>query len=187
MDESRAAECCICHHTSDWFYDDISVLQSKHSQRSIRVVLKLIMGEELIQDWAASNTMCFECVDKINDYDEAFEKMQSIERELKQIYQSIDVKIETEDGTVYGVSTVAESNEHDTEQFDANHLSENFYDPLHARYQIKWILLLLRFFIFCFPIRSFPELTRPNPTLTKRVRDTLNVPIAGWRSAIRAI
>lgn len=137
MDKSRVAKCCICHHTTDWFYDDVSLLQSKHSQRSIPVILKVIMGKELAQNWTPSDPMCVECVNKINDYDEAYEKMQSIELELTQIYQNIKVKYETEDGTVYGACTAAGASERDSEQLDANSTSKNVRDLLHERYRIK--------------------------------------------------
>lgn len=112
MNESPAAACCVCHNASDLFYENISLLQSKHSERSISALLKLIMGEELASDWSASDTiMCSECVDKVNDYDEAFQRMQSIERELKKIHSNIRVEIEDEKVIAFAAADVMDFND----------------------------------------------------------------------------
>lgn len=112
MNESPAAACCVCHNASDWFYENISLLQSKHSDRSISALLKLIMGEELASDWSTSDTiMCSECVGKINDYDEAFQRMQSIERELKQTHSNIRVEIEDEKFIAFADADVMDFND----------------------------------------------------------------------------
>lgn len=126
MNGSPAAACCVCHNASDWFYENISLLQSKHSKRSVSAMLKLIMGEELASDWSTSNTiMCSDCVDKINDYDEAFQKMQSIERELKQIHQNIPVKIEDGEVTAIAAGNVMEF-DIDNGDFSSEDITDSF-------------------------------------------------------------
>lgn len=93
MDGSRRATCCVCYNSSNGFHENILLLQTKHSNKSISAILTLILGSESTCDWLACDPICFECVNKINDYDESFEKMQLIEREFKRIQQNNSNKI----------------------------------------------------------------------------------------------
>lgn len=148
MDESTAAKCCVCHKSSYWFYENISALQSRQSTRTIPVILKLIMGEELSIDWVSSGAMCFECVDKINDYDEAFEKMQLIERELKRIHKVTRVKLENEGFFSMNANAICDG---DAMAFDVtieDFTSENFADPLNYAEELMQPQSIERFVFF---------------------------------------
>lgn len=50
---------------------------------TIRAVMGIILGEAYPQVWSDSAAMCFKCVDKLNNYDEAYTKMQIMEQEFK--------------------------------------------------------------------------------------------------------
>lgn len=97
MNESPTATCCVCFNLSHRFHENISLLKAANSDRKISSILKLILGDESDSNWSAPNSICFECVSKVNDYDEAFEKLQLIQRELKKIHlgKYVNVKDET--------------------------------------------------------------------------------------------
>lgn len=137
-----AAVCGVCHLQSDEFFDDMSKLQSKHSDRTICVVLGLILTKSL-PDWMESGAICFECVDKVNDYDEAFEKMKLIESELRQTHRNIRVKLENEDETAYeyDVSVLTGATEEDIEEGD---IEEDSKDPLIDTQAVEMFVLLCR-------------------------------------------
>lgn len=103
------AACCICLNSTNWFHANISSLQAMHSARPILAVIEIILGEEMPTSTINNtNTLCFECVDKINDYDEAYEKMQIIEREFKLLTQKSIVKLECDVDPI-DVSAIATS------------------------------------------------------------------------------
>lgn len=91
------ATCSVCHKSSNRCHENVLLLQTKQSEKSISTILTLILGDELASNnWSVPKPICVECVDRIDDYDEAFEKTQSIERELKHIHQNVHIKWETD-------------------------------------------------------------------------------------------
>lgn len=78
----KRKSCFVCRRRSNWFYENIFYLRTKHSERTISAVMNIILGDSVCLIPAA---MCFKCVDRINAYDEAYEKMQKMEREFKSL------------------------------------------------------------------------------------------------------
>lgn len=75
--------CFVCHKRTYLFYENIIHLKTKHSERTLPAVMKIILGESYA--WVRLNlaAICFKCVDRFNDYDEAYEKIQKMELEIK--------------------------------------------------------------------------------------------------------
>lgn len=137
MDDSRAVSCCVCQNLSNKFHANISLLQSKHTNKSVSSVLRLILNDELASDWSVSGPICNECVDKINDYDEASEKMQSIERELKEIHRQVSMKLESDFGT-FVASAISDDNDFDADGMDdhgSDKADDSSNEPLSNKVQ----------------------------------------------------
>lgn len=67
-------------------------MKTTHSQMPICAAIKMIINEnsqsiQLLDDFA---TLCFNCADKINEFDAAQLKMQQIQRELNQMHENLD-------------------------------------------------------------------------------------------------
>lgn len=133
MDEATTVVCCVCHSSSNQIYENFVLLQTKHSHRSVSTILILILGEESAFSWSKSDPICYECVGKINDYDEAFEKMQIIERQLRLIHENINTKQEIDAVSNANVCTVDESDANGFDESDANRFdSDNGYEDFKS-------------------------------------------------------
>lgn len=75
--------CFVCRKRSKWFYQNFLLVRTKHSERTILAIIKIVLGEASTSHCFSPATMCFKCVDRINEYDEVYEKLQIMERELK--------------------------------------------------------------------------------------------------------
>lgn len=125
MDEAPTATCFVCYSPSNSPDAYRLSLQTKHSRRSINTVLKMILCDESAPIWSESDAICFECVDKINDYDQAFEKMQLIERELKLLHRSKSLKPESHmEPAAAGV--IACDDEYRADGFDVDNKDDDF-------------------------------------------------------------
>lgn len=89
------------------------------------------MGELLTLEWTPSDALCTDCVGKVNDYDEAFEKMKSVERELQHIYQSVGVKFEYASGE--GKRGGEQSLDDYPDTFPSESISQEDYSPPFAQ------------------------------------------------------
>lgn len=125
MNESPTATCCVCFNSSHRFHENISLLQAANSDRKISSILKLILGDESDSKWSAPNPICFDCVGKVNDYVEAFEKVQLIERELKQIHQNKNINFE--DKTV-PIAVIPVDDRFNYDDFDDNNAADSESD-----------------------------------------------------------
>lgn len=127
MAESR---CCICHKTTNWFYENISLLQAIHSGKSIAAVMELILGEGAALTWCDFDDICYECVDMVNEYDDAYKKLQSIERKLKMIHQNAYVQLENPISVPSIVNVTSDGREFYANDFLARNVnSEYSEDP----------------------------------------------------------
>lgn len=117
--------CCVCYNSSNRFHENTSLLQTVRSHRSISAVLKLILGDKSASNWSASDPICCECVDKVNDYDDAFQKIQSIERELKRIRQNINVK-KKNDAARIAASVITPDDDFHVDGFDDHNAGVDF-------------------------------------------------------------
>lgn len=117
MNESPKATCCICYNTTDAYSLPLS---TKHTKRPINVVWKMILGDESAPVWSASDAICFYCVEKINDYDEAYQKMQLIERELKFLHRRVSLKPESYLEQAAGSSAISVGEECSADGFDVD-------------------------------------------------------------------
>lgn len=85
--------CFFCRKRSQWFYENVFYLKTKHTHRTISSVMEVILREDSASVCSNAAAVCFKCVDKINEYDDAFEKLQAKERELKSmIFVNLIVK-----------------------------------------------------------------------------------------------
>lgn len=75
--------CSIQGNATKETKSNVIYLKAKHSRRTISSALEVILREDSASICANAAAVCFKCVDKINEYDDAFEKMQAKERELK--------------------------------------------------------------------------------------------------------
>lgn len=86
----KKSKCFVCRKRSKWFYENVFFLRTKYSERTIAAVMKIVLGEASALICINPAVMCFKCVDLINEYDEAYKKMQVMEVELKSM---IDVNM----------------------------------------------------------------------------------------------
>lgn len=86
MNESPSSKCCVCHSLSSLFHPNILSLRTKHTNKYVHEVLESILSDDSTSNWSTSDSICIGCVDKINDYDDTFEKLQSMRRELNDIH-----------------------------------------------------------------------------------------------------
>lgn len=76
--------CFVCRKRSKWFYENFLRLRTKHSERKISTIIKIVVGEASAKQYEFNPAaICFKCVDKINEYDELYEKLQIMENEFK--------------------------------------------------------------------------------------------------------
>lgn len=76
-------KCFVCRKRSKWSYENIVYLRTKHSERTLLAVMNAILGEASKLVCLMPASICFRCVDRINEYDAAYEKMLMMEREIK--------------------------------------------------------------------------------------------------------
>lgn len=77
--------CWVCNKRTKWFYENILLVRTKHSEKLISAIMKLILGEEYAAVWCLNKpaAICFKCVDRYNQYDEAYEELQKMKEEMK--------------------------------------------------------------------------------------------------------
>lgn len=77
--------CWVCHKRTQWFYGNMLLVRTKHSQKSISAIMKIILGEEYEAVWCLNESagICLKCVDRINQYDGACEELQKMKEDMK--------------------------------------------------------------------------------------------------------
>lgn len=128
MESFDCNTCCVCHDSTEQTSDNVSQLQSMHSQLTMPVLLKMILGEELAVEWTTSDTMCFGCIAKVNDYDEAIQKAQTIQNNLVMVHRErrVDVKMECDD------PISIEANSLDGTDYYIDEIEEQIGDPQYS-------------------------------------------------------
>lgn len=119
--------CFVCRKRSKWFYENILYLRTKHSERTITAVMKTILGETSVLVCSNPAAMCFKCVSRINEYDEAYEKMQIMEREFKSMLRvnTITKNEDADDLALIPIDyEIADANEVDDIKMDADKIAD---------------------------------------------------------------
>lgn len=67
------------------FYENMLLVRTKHSEKSISAIVKIILGEDYAAVWCLNKpaAICLKCVDRINQYDGACEQLQKMKEEMK--------------------------------------------------------------------------------------------------------
>lgn len=99
----------MCRQKSKWFYENVHFLRTKHSQRTIPAVTKTILGDAFDSLCLNPAAMCFNCANRMNEYDEAYGKVRAMERELKSSI-CVDLTPITEDAGNTVIATDADVN-----------------------------------------------------------------------------
>lgn len=126
MDEGM---CWLCHKITKWFYENMLILRTKHTETKVPAMIKNILGKESTAAWCLNNSVpiCFKCVSRFNEYDEACQKLQIMEQELKSmISENVIVKtVDADADTNLTDSGLAAANGIDTEQMDVDQCVED--------------------------------------------------------------
>lgn len=105
------------------------ILRTKHTEKKIPEMIKNILGKESTAAWCLNNSVpiCFKCVSRFNEYDEACQKLQIMEQELKSMI-SVNVIVDSVDADADTNPTdeLAAANGIDTEQMDVDQCIEDF-------------------------------------------------------------
>lgn len=79
--------CSICHKITKWFYENMTILKAKHSAKAVPEIISIILSKNSASVCGLddASAICFKCADKINEFDEVCEKLQTLEQELKSL------------------------------------------------------------------------------------------------------
>lgn len=84
---STSSQCFVCHETHPFF---VNLLQATitTSGSSVFALLEQIIGSSLDPELTPLEFVCHECVDRFNEYDEAFRRAKRVATELMDLYHS---------------------------------------------------------------------------------------------------
>lgn len=87
LEMMNRSACFVCRKSAKCFAKNLWSLKTRHSEMPICAAIKVIINKA-ISSLDNSATVCYGCVEKINEYDKAKVKMQQIQRELNRTHEN---------------------------------------------------------------------------------------------------